>query len=101
MIDIRSTSRDSNPLGPAKAKYIETVVNNQTVWVYDTRGDVSPEIASVELATTIDGWFGELRIDLGRTRTAEGPLAFSELDRENASRSLIDIVGRTAQSQSE
>ncbi|WP_459545185.1 hypothetical protein [Nocardia sp. X0981] len=95
-IGIRHTPEDSNPLGPSKANYVETTVDGENVLVFDKRKDPKWAMSSVEIATSIDGWFGELRIDPAATRTTEGSLTFTEEEQQTAARYLIETVRKAA-----
>lgn len=95
-IGIRHAPEDPNPLGPSEANYVETLVDGENILVFDKRKDPKWAMSSVEIATSIDGWFGELRIDPDATRTAEGSLKFTEEEQQTAARYLIDTVRKAA-----
>lgn len=99
LVRVRYAPSDPNPIGVLKHKYVETVVDGESVWVFDKRKDPKYAMSSVEIATTIGGWFGMFRIDPATTRTAEGQSSFTEADQEVASRFLIDTLRKTDESQ--
>ncbi|MFI5719660.1 hypothetical protein [Nocardia sp. NPDC051750] len=97
-VSIRNAPDDPNPIGPMAANYIETLVDGETVMVFDKRKDPKWEVSSVEIAATIDGWFGELRVDPETTRTAGGSLNFTEAEQETAAQYLVATLRSAAKS---
>ncbi|WP_280459086.1 hypothetical protein [Nocardia carnea] len=98
-IIIRNAPHDPNPIGSAVANYVETIVDGETVLVFDKRKDSKWAMSSVEIAASIGGWFGELRVDPETTRTAAGSLNFTETEQKSAAQYLIAILRRAAESQ--
>jgi len=95
---IREVGNDPNPNGVLKPRDIEATVDGETVWFFDERTiDRLSPVASVKIATKIDGWFGELELYPRKIPTAEGFLEVTEADREVVSRYLIETVRKVAE----
>lgn len=107
---VTSTMEDSNfgnlsireikggdTLDTLEPRDIGTIVDGETAWYFDER-TVNPSfpLASVKVATMVDGWFGKLEIYPRIIPTAEGFLEFNEADREVVSRYLIETVRKAA-----
>lgn len=97
ILSIQEVGNDGNPNGAVKPRGIEAIVDGETVWFFDERA-IKPllPVASVEFATIVDGWFGELEINPKIIPTADGFLEFTEADREVVSRYLVETVRKAA-----